>query len=152
MLRQAQPTRNAIINSTAVRNKLALSGIAEYAVRLTLASGLLGQSNDCVVFPTGADLAGFATATTGTFQQGVAVRERAERTAEIGRDRAPGTEKPPRATIEPPVSTTYGAGWPGSAKKGTLEKDDAAFVNLLMAPHASHEVRSAILCHTISQA
>ena len=45
VLCQAEATRNATINSSAFRNKLALSGIAEYAVGVILASGLLRQSN-----------------------------------------------------------------------------------------------------------
>ena len=50
VLRQAEATRNATMTSSAFINKLALSVIAEYAVRVTLASGLLRQSNGCVVF------------------------------------------------------------------------------------------------------
>ena len=49
------------------------------------------------------------------------------------------------------MSTTDGAGGSGSASKGALDKDDADFVNLLTAPHASHEVRNEIVYHTIGQ-
>ena len=69
----------------------------------------------------------------------------------MGGDRTPGTEEPPSATIEPPVSPTDGAGGPNSASSGTLDKGDADFVNLLTAPHAIHEVRNTILHHTIGQ-
>ena len=61
------------------------------------------------------------------------------------------SEEPPSATFEPGVSTTDGAGGPGSASKGALDKDDADFVNLLTAPHASHEVGNAILNRTIGR-
>ena len=85
VLRQAKDIRNATSNYFAFRNKLALSGIAEYAVRVTLASGPLRQSSGCVVLPTASDLAWFATVTIGTLQQGVATRARVQETAERGR-------------------------------------------------------------------
>ena len=49
------------------------------------------------------------------------------------------------------MSATDGAGGPGSASEGTLDKDDADFVNLLTAPHASHEVKNEIVYHTTGQ-
>ena len=94
---------------------------------------------------------GFATATTWTFQQEVAAGESTQQTVEMGGDCTPGTEDPLSATVEPPMSTTDGAGGSGSASKGALDKDDADFVNLLTAPHASHEVRNEIVYHTIGQ-
>ena len=69
----------------------------------------------------------------------------------MGGDGTPVTEDPPSATTEPPLSATDGAGGPGSASEGTLDKDDADFVNLLTAPHASHEVKNEIVYHTTGQ-
>ena len=63
---------------------------------------------------TTADSARFATATTGTFHQ-VAAGDRAQQMARDGGDCTPGTEDPPSATIEPPVSTTDRVGGPGNA-------------------------------------
>ena len=158
VLSQAEATRNATSSSSAFRNRIALSGIAEYAVRVTLASGLLRQTKGCVILPTPADLAGFPTAATGTIKREVPPGEGAQQTAEIGGASKPGTEESPSASIEPSVSTTDGAEAPRSASTGagapgsdTPNKDDAAFINLLTALHASHEVSTAMLYHTISQ-
>ena len=118
VLSQAEATRNATSSSSAFRNRLALSGIAEYAVTVTLASGLLRQSNGCVRLPTTAEFAGFATASTGTAQREVAAGEGAQQTAEIGGASKPVTEAPPSASIEPPASAADGAGVPGSASAG----------------------------------
>eukprot|EP00904_Undaria_pinnatifida_P012914 jgi/Undpi1/8753/HiC_scaffold_25.g11215.m1 len=69
----------------------------------------------------------------------VAAGKCAHQTAEMVGDRTPETEELPSATIEPPVSTADGAGRPGSANKGSLDKDDADFVHLLTALHDSQE-------------
>eukprot|EP00904_Undaria_pinnatifida_P011886 jgi/Undpi1/7828/HiC_scaffold_23.g10301.m1 len=73
VLRQSEEIRNTTVIYFAFRNKLAFSGVAEYPVRVSLASGLLRQSNGCDVLPAPADLAGFIAAAVdrGTPQQGV---------------------------------------------------------------------------------
>ena len=77
VLRQAKEIRNTLLVLLAFRNRLAFSGIAEYTVRVSLACGLLRQSNGCVVLPSPADLTGFTAAAvdSGTPQQGVVAGE-----------------------------------------------------------------------------
>ena len=88
---------------------------------MTLASGLLRQSNGCVILPTPAELAGFSTAAKGTAQREVAAEQGAEQTAEIRGATKPVTDEPPSASIEPPASAADGAGAPGSASAGAGE-------------------------------
>lgn len=107
VLSQAEATRKATISSSAFRNKISLSLIAEYAMGVTVTSGLLRPSNGCVIFPTLANFPGFTTATTGTSQNRMVAGESAQETAEMGGVCTPGIEELPRATIEPPVIITY---------------------------------------------
>ena len=158
VLHQVQATLNTTSSSLAFRTRLALSGIAESAVQVTLASGLLRQSHGCAILPTPAGLTEFSAAATGTAQREVAAEEGAQQTAETGGANKPVTDEPPSACIEPPASAADGPGAPrsesagaGASSSDATNNDDADFINLLTAPHARHEVSTAILHHTISQ-
>ena len=59
VLWQAEEIRNTTVSCFAFRNRLASTGIAEYAVRVFLTSGLLRQCNGCAALPVPADLADF---------------------------------------------------------------------------------------------
>ena len=148
VLRQAEEIRNATDGSSAFRNRLAFSGIAEYAVRISLASGLLTQSNGCVVLPAPEGLTGFTAAAvdSGTMQQGVVAGEaalelRGDGVAQEG-EQLPSTigEASVSAAEEEPASVS---------KSNPSSKDNADFVDLLTSPHARHEVRKAVLGHMI---
>ena len=146
VLRQAEEIFNTTSKFSAFRNRLAFSGIAEYAVRVSLASGLLRQINECVVLPAPTDLTGFTAAAVDseTPQQGVVAGE----TPELREDSASeGSGEFSSTTGQSPVSAT-GGGPASVPKSAPSNKDNADFVDLLTFPHARHEVRNVFLGHT----
>ena len=147
VLSQADATVRSGTGAATFRARLALAGITEYAVRVALASGLLKESNGCVVLPTKAEVHTYARTEVGA----------ARRDAAAG---GGGALQPPpilggggssgpqaamttaAAAIGPPSTAAVGAGAStDSSRVNALPQDDADLIDLFTTPHANYEVR-----------